>query len=167
MFANCYIQGDIVTAHDCPAGWTYQQDHNQCLFAPSSWEKISTVKSCAASNNCPSPEIICGNPTVRIGLHLMINCILQGDTIDTCPAGWKLQYHNYMKQCLKQGENLNCGNSVGISCTNSTQNCTVGGHNLGGGGIDFGTIFALPISIFVIIILIIVVKVRRDLKKKK
>lgn len=168
MFAGCYIQGDIVTAHDCPAGWTYQQEANQCLFYPSSWEKnstvsslaaISTVKSCVASNNCPSPEIICGNPTVRIDLRLEIHCILQGHTNETCPAGWKSQSHGSMKQCIITKMKLECGNSVGKFCSDSSQNCTRSCRD------DF-CIFALSISLFVLIILIIVVKVRRDLKKK-
>ena len=70
MFASCYIQGDKVTAHDCPAGWAH--DGNQCSFVPSSWNrrengneaKILTVKSCAASYSCPSPEAVCGKPRI-------------------------------------------------------------------------------------------------------
>ena len=173
MFASCYIQGDKVTAHDCPAGWAH--DGNQCSFVPSSWNrrengneaKILTVKSCAASYRCPSPEAVCGKPRVRYGLHLMVNCVLQGPGIDTCPAGWKAQYRGFMKQCIKHIDADYCGNSVGISCTNnSTLNCTADHRDLEDDNDLVLAIFAIPISIFVLIICLIVVKVRSVLKRK-
>ena len=174
MFAACYIQGDKVNAHDCPAGWEY--DGNQCAFVPSSWERqendnlasFVTVKSCAASYSCPSSETVCGNPTVRFGLRLMVNCILQGSGIDTCPAGWKAQYHGLMKQCIKQINDNYCGNSVGISCTNnSTLNCTADDRDFQDAANDLVlAVFAIPISIVVLIFCLIIVKVRSVLKRR-
>ena len=99
----CFIQGSVVES-DCPTGWHYQPDYSQCIHNPSAWStnSFSNLKSCAeSSHSCPSVEDLCGNPTLRSGLRLMLNCHVQADeVIHACPPGWQNQGHQCVKSVL-------------------------------------------------------------------
>ena len=104
-FAHCYIQGPNVSDADCPAGWTFNQHGpgtGQCIFTPFNPNYFREVKPCdEVPSHCgtsPSVQSQCGNPMLRSGLSLMVNCIIEGGPDMTCATGWHQERSN---KCIK------------------------------------------------------------------
>ena len=128
MRAWCFVSG-ASTANDCPTGFTYQSQYTQCIKDAFQPNTVDTVRSCTVSKNCPTPEIVCGSPTLKSGLHLRVGCYLQGSNVQSCPAGWGSDNHNNNKQCHKNVQAGTLGNSVGVSCKSDARN--IPGYFLG------------------------------------
>ena len=119
-FARCYIQGTDVNSTDCPTGWEYQAGNTQCQYVPFQPDTFASVKSCSDSNSCSSVENLCGNPTVRSGLNLNVNCVIEGTVnITSCPKGWSRES---CSKCVKtiQGTNYNATRTEDTSTCNPT-----------------------------------------------
>ena len=121
-FAACYIQGADVASSDCPTGWGYQAGTGpgtgQCYNEPFQPSTFTSVKSCANSNSCSSVANVCGNPTVRTGLNLMVNCIIQGGVnITSCPKGW------HRESCSKCIKNIQVGTDYNAIRTEDMTTC--------------------------------------------
>ena len=112
-YVTCNIRGTNVISTDCPTGWIYAPDSyaagGKCKYHPFNGNtSFGSVKSCAASNSCPSVENVCNNinlTAVRAGLYVEVECIALGSVnIPVCPIGWDkrdLSHPVYSNRCDK------------------------------------------------------------------
>ena len=114
-FVYCYIHGSNVISTDCPTGWTYDaggQWPAKCKYDPFNGSThFGSVKSCAASNSCPSVENVCNNinlTAVRAALNVVVGCTAMGSVnIPVCPIGWNSRGSTRCDKEFRSYENYN------------------------------------------------------------
>ena len=129
-YVTCNIRGNNIISTDCPTGWIYAaggQWASKCKYHPFNGNtSFGSVKSCAASNSCPSVENVCNNinlTAVRAGLYVVVSCISQGSVnIPVCPIGWERKGCTRCDKEFRPDENYNDTRAV---TDNSTCNATV------------------------------------------
>ena len=114
-YVTCNIRGTNIISTDCPTGWIYAaggQWASKCKYHPFNGNtSFGSVKSCAASNSCPSVENVCNNinlTAVRAGLYVEVECIALGSVnIPVCPIGWERFQSTRCDKVFRSYENYN------------------------------------------------------------
>ena len=114
-YATCNIRGNNIISTDCPTGWIYAaggQWASKCKYHPFNGNtSFGSVKSCAASNSCPSVENVCNNinlTALRAGLEVEVECIAMSSVhIPVCPIGWERFQSTRCDKVFRSYENYN------------------------------------------------------------